>query len=64
MRFDAMTALRLMADNADCHAALLSTAIIKVILRSAADASDTDLRLKALRAISAMACVGHEYPHA
>jgi len=60
VRFDGMTTLRLLADNPDCHAALLSSPVIKVIVRACAstDKSDRELRLKALRAIAAMAETG------
>ena len=60
VRGDAMTTLRLMADNRDCHAGLLSPSVVKVILRSAADKSDAALRIKALKTISAIASTGSE----
>ena len=58
VRFDAMTSLRLLAENPDCHAALLSPPVIKVILRASADSSDTALAVKALRALGAVASTG------
>lgn len=60
VRGDAMTTLRLMADNRDCHAGLLSPSVVKVILRSAADKSDAPLRIKALKTISAIASTGSQ----
>ena len=58
VRFDAMTTLRLMADNTDCHPALLSSPVVKVIIHAASDKSDSSLRLKALRTIAAIAAAG------
>ena len=61
MRFDAATALRLLADNAESHAALLAEPVIQAILQAAGVARaprHAPTQAKALGALRAMAQCG------